>query len=189
MDNDKQFFIIDPQSYIDYQMGKYQDSILRKAESIIFTRSKGLRVYIRRYSSQMIDGMYFALGFSGREQKDRKIDAIAEKVCKEAKSITHNLPADAYEALRLVFDKGGIMLYNSLESKYHDSRTIFWNEHPPKSPMEVLKMNGLIMVCTDVKSGRKYKMAAIPADVMDSLKGVFDKLNSDPVKKQQSIEK
>jgi len=32
-------------------------------------------------------------------------------------------------------------------------------------------------------------MAAIPADVMDSLKGVFDKLNSDPVKKQQSIEK
>ncbi|MGC8565929.1 MAG: hypothetical protein ACP5LV_05920 [Thermoplasmata archaeon] len=123
----------------------------------------------------MIDGMYPALGFKEKMLKKEKMEKIVEEITNNNEKIINKLPKEALEELKFIYGKGGIVRYSTLKLKYGDERNIFWNEDPPKSPTGILKLFGLVVVGTTVKSGRRYKMVVIPADVRISLSQILRK--------------
>ncbi|MGC8715973.1 MAG: hypothetical protein ACP5R0_03645 [Thermoplasmata archaeon] len=153
----------------DFILRDYIEATLSKIESRIINEKITLKSFIKRYTFNMIDGMYFALGFKEKMLKKDKIERIVEEITKNTEKIIKKLPKKALEELKFIYDNGGIVRYSKLKSKYGDERDIFWNEKHPESPTGILKLYGLIVVGTTVKSGRRYKMAVIPADVKPSL--------------------
>jgi hypothetical protein len=154
----------------DFILRDYSEAYLSKIEGRLINERITLKSFIKGYTFHMIDGMYFALGFKDKILKKDKIEKIVKEVTVNTGKILKKLPTEALEELKFIYDNGGIVRYSKIKSRYGDDRDIFWNDNPPQTPTGILKLFGLIVVGTMVKSGRRYRMAVIPADVRDSLK-------------------
>ncbi len=166
---------INEEDFEDFILRGYNESTLSNIESRIINEKITLKSFIKNYTFNMIDGMYFALGFKEKMLKKDKIEKIVEEITKNTEKIIKKLPNEALEELKFIYENGGVVRYSKLKLKYGDERNIFWNEDPPKSPTGILKLFGLVVVGTTVKSGRRYKMVVIPADVRTSLSQILRK--------------
>ena len=63
--------------------------------------------------------------------------------------------------------KGGVIGYNDLVRRYNgDDLGMFWEKRPPKTPVGVLRIHGLLFVGRIPKGERLRKMVIIPKEIL-----------------------
>ncbi|MDN5845003.1 MAG: hypothetical protein L0H53_01875 [Candidatus Nitrosocosmicus sp.] len=86
--------------------------------------------------------------------------------------IIRALPKNSFEALELVKQNGGIMRYSKIVKRFGgDDFGLWWEENPPKTPIGILRIHGLLMVGKIPKGERLFKTAMIPKEIMEKMGG------------------
>ncbi len=156
--------ILDP----DIMMHHYEKKEIERAESIIISPSTKLTAVLNRYPFQWVDGICEALSLETDGKKNEKAKNIADKLIVDIRAIINKLSEKSKEALALILKNGGFVKYSLLKD-YDDELSWWWNNHPPKSTIGLLRLHGLIAVGKMPQGSKLYKMAMIPKDVKEEL--------------------
>ncbi len=160
--------ILDP----DIMMHAYEKKEIERAENIILSSSTKLTAVLNKYPFSWVDGMCGALSLGTGGRKNEKVKDIAEKLIADLPTITSKLPGRSKEALKFILNNGGFVKY-SLLKEYDDEISWWWNNHPPKSTIGLLRLYGLIVVGKMPKSSKLYKTAMIPKELQEKLKVIM----------------
>lgn len=157
---------------IDMLLEQMRDDLQESAESITITPTSGTRTLLRELPAEWVDGIYDSLRIGRRGlAKREKIRRISSALASESglERVVRGLSGDEVAALRLVLGKGGRVKYRALCRKVGADDT-GWDWRPrPGSTVGRLRRHGLLVVGRQRISGRAYKVAAIPADVIAPL--------------------
>jgi hypothetical protein len=158
----------------DMLMNSWQEHEIERFEDIIIRPFTNLQVVLNKYPFQWVDGIYSNLGLSGDRLKDKKVKSIVSVLTSEKVSqIIRVLPSDSKEALRIIIKDGGLTKWSNIKNFGHDD-SFFWNESKPKSVIGILRLNALIVVGKCWFGSKKYKIAAIPSDIIEYVKHALE---------------
>ncbi|MBI4981130.1 hypothetical protein HZC30_06265 [Candidatus Woesearchaeota archaeon] len=157
--------ILDP----DIMMHHYEKKEIERAESIILSPSTKLTAVLNKYPSQWVDGICESLLIETGGRKNEKVKNIADKLVADLPVIISRLPEKSKEALKFILQNGGYVKYNLLKD-YDDEISWWWNNHPPKSTIGLLRLYGLIVVGKMPQGTKLFKTALIPKDINEELK-------------------
>jgi hypothetical protein len=154
----------------DMLINSWQEHQIEHFEDIIIGPSTKLQVVLNKYPFQWIDGIYTNLKLSGDGLKDKKVKHIVSALTREKIfQVIKNLPSDSKEVLNIIIKDGGLTkLSNIKEFSYDDG--FFWNESKPKSAIGILRSNALIVIGKYWFKSKRYKIAAIPSDIIEYVK-------------------
>ena len=160
--------ILDP----DIIRHHYEKKEIERAESIILSPSTKLTAVLNKYPFQWVDGIcgILSLGTGGR--KNDKARDIAEKIVADLPAIVNQLPDKSKEALCFMLQNGGYVKYNMLKD-YDDEISWWWNNHPPKSTLGLLRLYGVIVIGKMPQGTKLYKTALIPKELQEKLKTIL----------------
>ncbi len=162
--------ILDP----DIMIHAYEKKEIERAENIILSASTKLTAVLNKYPFQWVDGMCDALSLETGGKKNEKVKDIAEKLALSLPAIMSGLPEKSKEALTFILKNSGSVKYSMLKD-YDDEITWWWNDHPPKSTIGLLRLHGLIVVGKMPQGSKLYKVALIPKDIQVELQKIkFD---------------
>ncbi|EQD35321.1 hypothetical protein B2A_12436 [mine drainage metagenome] len=158
----------------DMLMNSWQEHEIGRFEDIIIRPFTNLQVVLNKYPFQWVDGIYSNLGLSGDRLKDKKVKSIVSVLTSEKVSqIIRALPSDSKEALKIIIKDGGLTKWPNIKNFSHDD-SFFWNETKPKSVIGILRLNALIIVGKCWFGSKKYKIAAIPSDIVEYAKHALE---------------
>ena len=160
--------ILDP----DIMMHHYEKKEIERAESIILSPSTKLTAVLNKYPFQWVDGICSILSLGTGGRKNDKARDIAEKLMAGLPVIINKLPDKSKEALNFILQNGGSVKY-SLLKEYDDEISWWWNNHPPKSTLGLLRLYGLIVVGKMPQSTKLYKTALIPRELQEKIKAII----------------
>ncbi len=148
----------------------YEEGAMKRAESIVLRPYSKLSSILNKYSANWVDGIANALGIDTKLLKGEKIRRIAivltsDSIC----GLRGKLPGESLDILRLVMSNGGFVKYGELKG-WKDDTGPSWGEAPPKSPIGMLRLYGLIAVGRMPISSKMYKVAIIPADIRECVR-------------------
>ncbi len=150
-------------------MKRMFDKETGKLENIVVNQHTRTSAMLNKYPFQWIDGIAKVLGIDVKMLKDDKIRQIVSTVTANPRKIIENLPQKCQKAMNEVLQEGGIMRYGSLAKNYDDEIDFWWNEHPPKSTLGLLRLHGLLYVGKLPMNGKLVKVAFVPKDLRESL--------------------
>lgn len=156
--------ILDP----DIMMHAYEKKEIERSESIILSPSTKLTAVLNKYPFQWVDGMCEALSLETGGRKNEKVILAADKLKNNLQNFVQNLPEKSKKALALILKNDGSVRY-SLLKEYDDEISWWWNNHPPKSTIGLLRLYGLIVVGKMPQGTKLFKTALIPKDVKEEL--------------------
>ena len=156
--------IVDP----DIMMHAYEKKEIERAESILLSPSTKLAAVLNKYPFQWIDGMCDAFSLRAVGRKNEKAKDIAEKLATDLPTIINELPEKSKEALTFILKSGGFIKYSLLKD-YDDEISWWWNDHPPKSAIGLLRLYGLIIVGKMPQGTKLFKTAIVPKDVKEGI--------------------
>ncbi len=162
--------ILDP----DIMMHHYEKKEKERAESIILSPSTKLTAVLNKYPFQWVDGICNALSLETGGRKNDKAKDIAEKLITDLSEIVSGLPEKSKEALTFILQNDGSVKYSLLKD-YDDEISWWWNNHPPKSTLGLLRLYGLIVVGKMPQGPKLYKVAMIPKDLQEKLAIILQK--------------
>jgi len=153
----------------DIMMHHYEKKEIERAESVILSPSTKLTAVLNKYPFQWVDGICSALSLGTGGRKNDKARDISEKIVTDISNIISRLPDKSKEALKFILQNGGLVKYNLLKD-YDDEISWWWNNHPPKSTIGLLRLYGLIVVGKMPQGTKLYKTALIPRELRERLK-------------------
>jgi hypothetical protein len=159
--------ILDPDIFI----GAYENSELKRVESISLRRSSSLQSILNKYPHHWIDWMCEHYGLKERLKKE-KIQRIENKIVNDLPQIVLKLPEKSREALAFCIKQGGVVKYGQLKG-YDDDMDFFWKEEKPLSTIGMLRQKGLIIVGKMAFGDRQFKVAFIPVEIREGLKSML----------------
>ena len=159
--------ILDP----DIMMHAYEKKEIERVESIILSPSTKLTAVLNKYPFPWVDGMCEALSVGIGGRKSEKVKDIAQNLVADFSAIINRLPQKSKEALKVILKNGGSVKYSMLKD-YDDEISWWWNNHPPKSTIGLLRLYGLIVVGKMPQGTKLFKTALIPKDVKEGLETV-----------------
>lgn len=159
--------ILDP----DILMSAYENSGLKKIESIQLRKGSSLQSILNKYPAHWIDWMSKHYGLKERLKKE-KIQGIENKIINDLPQIVSKLPEKSKEALAFCIKQGGVVKYGQLK-EYDDDMDFFWKEGKPVSTIGMLRQKGLIVVGKMVFGDRQFKVVFIPVEIREGLKSVL----------------
>ncbi len=162
--------ILDP----DIMMHHYEKKEKERAESIILSPSTKLTAVLNKYPFQWVDGICNALSLGIGGRKNDKVKDIAEKLITDLSKIISELPEKSKEALTFILQNDGSVKYSMLKD-YDDEISWWWNNHPPRSTIGLLRLYGLIVVGKMPQGPKLYKVAMIPRDLQEKLAIILQK--------------
>ena len=160
--------ILDP----DIMMHHYEKREIERAESIILSPSTKLTAVLNKYPFQWVDGMCRALSIETGGRKNDKARDIAEKIVANLSEIIGRLPDKSKEVLKFILNNGGSVKYSLLKD-YSDEISWWWNNHPPKYTIGLLRLYGLVVVGKMPQGTKLYKIALIPRELQEKLKTII----------------
>ena len=152
----------------DIMMHAYEKKEIERAESIILSPSTKLTAVLNKYPFQWVDGMCEALLIETGGRKNEKVKNIADKLVADLSVIISRLPEKSKEALDFILKNDGYVKY-SLLKEYDNEISWWWNNHPPKSTIGLLRLYGLIVVGKMPQGTKLFKTALIPKDINEEL--------------------
>lgn len=158
------------EEFIEIFFKVYIEKKLEKIESKKVDEKITLEKFIKSYTSNMVDGMYIAMGFKKKIPKNEKIEKIVRMVTENTRIVLNKLTPEAIDELKFIYKNGVSVKYTKIMSMYGDDRNILWDHYEMKTTTGMLRLYGLVIVGTMEISGRHYKVVKIPKDVMESLK-------------------
>ncbi|MDD1744222.1 MAG: hypothetical protein LUQ20_00185 [Candidatus Methanoperedens sp.] len=156
--------ILDPDIFI----GAYENSELKRVESISLRRSSSLQSILNKYPHHWIDWMCEHYGLKERLKKE-KIQRIENKIINDLPQIILKLPEKSREALAFCIKQGGVVKYGQLK-EYDDDMDFFWKEEKPVSTIGMLRQKGLMVVGKMAFGDRQFRVAFIPVEIREGLK-------------------
>ena len=148
----------------------FEKGEIKRRESIMVYNNSSTSSILNKYPFQWVDGISNALGIDTRYRKAEKVKMIVELLhSPQLPKILERLPGKSREALAFVLKKGGVVRYPQLSRKFDDEIGLWWNEHPPKSTVGVLRLHGLLFVGKMPIGGRIFKVALVPAELREKL--------------------
>src|SRR3989338_6179979 len=160
--------IIDP----DIMMHAYEKKEIERAESIILPPSTKLTAVLNKYPFQWVDGMCEALFIETGGRKNEKVKNIADKLVADLSVIIRRLPEKQKKALAFILKNNGYVKY-SLLKEYDGKISWWWNNHPQKSTIGLLRLYGLIVVGKMPQGTKLFKTALIPKDINEKIKAII----------------
>jgi hypothetical protein len=160
-------------SVINQSYSAVRQSFQKDADSKPIAVNVKLLNAITKLPTEWVEGM--ALGWQRPEKpirKDRVQDLCDFLLSQEGfLQISAALSAQEREAITMVLEHGGHILYGKLEKVFGDETTddYWWSEHPPKSVIGRLRFRGLLYVGKALLSSRHFKVAVIPQDLVSVL--------------------
>src|SRR3989344_7860851 len=148
----------------DIMKHHYEKKEIERAENILLSQSAKLTAILNKYPFQWVDGICEVLSIETGGRKNEKAKNIADKLIVEIATIINKLPEKSKEALALILKNGGFVRY-SLLKEYDDELSWWWNNHPPKSTIGLLRLHGLIVVGKMPQGTKLFRTALIPKDV------------------------
>jgi hypothetical protein len=159
----------------DQIMEWYEKNFKEKAESIVISgRSSSLQSILNKLPPEWINAICVNLGIKKTGKRGEKVKRITSVllVPSRLQDIIRALPKNSFEALELVKQSGGIMRYSKLVKRFNgDDFGLWWEENPPKTPIGILRIHGLLMVGKIPKGERLFKTAMIPKEIMEKMEG------------------
>lgn len=155
----------------DILMSAYENSRLKKIESIQLRKGSSLQSILNKYPAHWIDWMSKHYGLKERLKKE-KIQGIENKIINDLPQIVLKLPEKSKEALAFCIKQGGVVKYGQLK-EYDDDMDLFWKEEKPVSTIGMLRQKGLMVVGKMVFGDRQFKVAFIPVEIREGLKSVL----------------
>ena len=160
--------ILDP----EIMMHHYEKKEIERTESIILSPSTKLTAVLNKYPFQWVDGMCSILSLGTGGRKNDKARDIAEKIVTDLSVIIDKLPDRSKEALKFILNNGGFVKYGLLKD-YDNEISWWWNNHPPKSTIGLLRLYGLVVVGKMPQGTKLYKTALIPKELQEKLKEIM----------------
>lgn len=158
----------------DIMMHHYEKKEKERAESIILSPSTKLTAILNKYPFQWVDGICHALSLETSGRKNDKARDIAEKLITDLSEIINRLPEKSKEVITVILKNGGSVKYSMLKD-YDDEISWWWNNHPPKSTIGLLRLYGLIVVGKMPQGSKLYKVAMIPKDLQEKIAIILQK--------------
>lgn len=152
----------------DVMMEQYSQMQINEAEEMVLNPKSRLTAILNKYPANWVDGICVQYSINTKGKKNIKVKEIETEMETQLPSILKFLPEKSKEALKIVLDEGGFVKYSRLKG-YSDEVTYWWKEHPPKTTIGILRLNGLLAVGKMPMSGRMYKVAFIPFDIREKL--------------------
>ena len=152
----------------DIMKHHYEKKEIERAENILLSQSAKLTAILNKYPFQWVDGICEVLSIETGGRKNEKAKNIADKLIGEIATIINKLPEKSKEALALILKNGGFVRY-SLLKEYDDELSWWWNNHPPKSTIGLLRLHGLIVVGKMPQGTKLFRTALIPKDVKEQI--------------------
>ena len=156
--------ILDP----DSMMHAYEKKEIERSENILLSPSTKLTAVLNKYPFQWVDDMCEALSLESEGRKNEKAKCITDKLMGNINAIINKLPEKSKEALALILKNGGFVKYSLLQ-KYDNEMTWWWNSHPPKSTIGLLRLHGLIVVGKMPQGAKTFKTVLIPKDIKEEI--------------------
>ncbi len=156
---------------LDILMSAYENSGLKKIESIQLRKGSSLQSILNKYPAHWIDWMSKHYGLKERLKKE-KIQGIENKITNDLPQIVSKLPEKSKEALAFCIKQGGVVKYGQLK-EYDDDMDFFWKEEKPVSTIAMLRQKGLMVVGKMVFGDRQFKVVFIPVEIREGLKSVL----------------
>jgi hypothetical protein len=150
----------------------YEKKFKENAESIIISKSSSLQSILNKLPSEWINAMCSSFHIKSSGKKRDKVKKIVTVLLssKQLQVVINTLPNDVLEALELVKQNDGVMKYSELVKKCGDDDFGFlWEKNPPKTPMGILRIHGLLIVGRMLKGERLYKTAIIPKEILQKM--------------------
>ena len=160
--------ILDP----EIMMHHYEKKEIERTESIILSPSTKLTAVLNKYPFKWVDGMCSILSLGTGGRKNDKARDIAEKIVTDLSVIIDKLPDRSKEALKFILNNGGFVKYGLLKD-YDNEISWWWNNHPPKSTIGLLRLYGLVVVGKMPQGTKLYKTALIPKELQEKLKEIM----------------
>lgn len=150
----------------------YDKEILKRGEEIVLTLDHRLSVILNNMPSELINGICTYLKISKRGRKGMKVKRIVSVLNSEhIEGVLDSLNEESLEALHMVINnEGGFTKYGKLNRRFEDDTSIFWEKNPPRSPLGLLRLHGLLVVGRMYMQGRFYRVALIPADIRQRIR-------------------
>jgi len=157
----------------DVVMNMYEKKFKENAESIVISRNSSLQSLLNKLPSEWINAVCVNLGIKRVGKKGEKVMKIATMlVSPRLQIVIGNLPKDSIEALKLVKQNDGVMIYGDLVKRYNgDDFGLWWEKNPPKTPVGILRIHGLLIVGKMPKADRSHKTAMIPKEILNNING------------------
>ena len=126
---------------------------------------------LNKLPSEWINALCVNLNIKSIGKKREKVKRIvALLVSTHLQSIIDVLPKDSIEALKLVKQNDGLIIYGEIVKRYNgDDFGLWWEKKPPKTPIGILRIHGLLIVGKIPKGGRLYKTAMIPKEILQNM--------------------
>jgi hypothetical protein len=159
--------ILDP----DILMSAYENSELKRIESILLRKNSSLQSILNKYPAHWIDWMSKHYGLKERLKKE-KIQRIETKIVDDMPQIVSKLPEKSKEALAFCIKQGGFVKYGQLKN-YDDDMDFFWKEEKPVSTIGMLRQKGLMVIGKMAFGDRQFRVAFIPVEIREGLKSVL----------------
>lgn len=159
--------ILDP----DILMNAYEIDQVERFENIQLRKSSTFQSVMNKYPSHWIDSMCNEYHIKQKVKKD-KIRAIENILLSDLSRIIQGLPLKCKDVLQLCLQNGGFVKYGLLKD-YDDELGFFWEKQSCKSTVGELRQKGLLFVGKMGFGDRNYKIAFIPVEIRDDLKGVL----------------
>ena len=160
--------ILDP----DIVMHHYERKEIERAESIIISPSTKITPILNKYPSPWVDGICEALSLNTGGRKSEKVKDIVDKLVTNLSTIISKLSKKSKEALTFILNNGCFVKYSLLKD-YDDDISWWWNNHPKKSTIGLLRLYGLIVVGKMPQGTKLYKTALIPKELQEKIRSVI----------------
>lgn len=156
----------------DVFMNWNEKDFKQDAESIIINTNSSLQSILNKFPSEWIDAICVNLGIKKIGKKNEKVNKIIATLVAPTtlQDIIKTLPNTSLQVLKIVKQNDGVMRYNELVKRYNgDDFSLWWKKNPPKTPIGILRIRGLLMVGKIPKGERLYKTAIIPKELIKIL--------------------
>jgi hypothetical protein len=173
----------EPASFNIYVNTLVQESI-SSVKSEFHDEASGIAVYagmrlataLNKLPTEWVNGI--AAGWQRPEKalRTERIQDLADFLLSEEGflQISAALSAEERSAIQTLLDHNGFLSYGKLAAAYGDESKdeYYWSEQPPRTVIGRLRYKGLVFVGKVVKSGRRYKTALIPKELIAVLKNL-----------------
>ena len=169
------FSYLNPYGFITPDMQNILYRLLQKdkqnsAEDVPMPRK--LSTYLKNQPVELVDIIAEFLDVSGERKRDR-IKAIAAAISANGARLLESLSKDEQSCLLFVYgSKGMATKHGALERRFGDDDYEAFASQRARSTIGQLREKGMLMVGKKAIESKRYKVAAVPAELIPALDGL-----------------
>ena len=164
-------------SMMEGMMERLEEDQVGRYEANLVSGGTTLRSAMNKYPSQWVDAICAATGIDIRvvRTKNDKARAVVSKLEQGfvEELMQKKLDGRHLAALRMLRENDWVVKYGQLARRFSTDTGFWWNDHPPKSEIGVLRLHGLVVVGRLPERGRLYKVAVVPLELRAPMKRFF----------------